>query len=502
MTLSRRMKYRFAAMTLSFAVLIGGMHLGLHRLRRNVDTAFEEYKEARLLERAEFRAALAHVLLRTQDAARVPRVLEELEVAISLLDEFLAFQDTQSGAESEHESQELRIAESSRNGFRRIAASLDTLDNSTPVSAAGMATDLRKSLQNLGRAARAIDREMVHTQRVADVTLASTVLLTAALSISIACLAALLSLWQYRRVIKPVRLLRDSARRFAAGRFGERVDLTGDDEFVEVGDEFNRMAGELDSLYRDLEEKVRVKSRELVRSERLASVGFLAAGVAHEINNPLNIMSGHAELALQRPRDGAGGDLPLDAIRALEIIRDEAFRCKEITDQLLSLAGKRQENHDAVSVVQIASDVKSLVSGLSQFRDRRLELRFDSHEQLLVAGRRTELKQVLLNLTINALEAVAPGVGEVCIDGRRHNRWVEFSVTDNGCGMTPEIAEHLFEPFFTERKEVKRRGVGLGLSITHAIVEAHGGRISVRSDGPQRGSCLTVRLPAIEARGE
>ena len=115
----------------------------------------------------------------------------------------------------------------------------------------------------------------------------------------------------------------------------------------------------------------------------------------------------------------------------------------------------------------------------------------------------TEMKQVLLNLTINALEAVPPVEGEVCIEGHRTRDWVELSVKDNGRGMCPDVLQHVFEPFFTARRgsgnAPSDRGTGLGLSITHAIVESHGGRIQAESDGVGLGARFTVRLPASKA---
>ena len=131
-----------------------------------------------------------------------------------------------------------------------------------------------------------------------------------------------------------------------------------------------------------------------------------------------------------------------------------------------------------------------MTKGLKNYRDRRLTLKLDPAERLQVRANLTEMKQVLLNLTINALEAVQPGDGEVCIEGRRNNEWIELSVRDNGRGMCAEVLSHVFEPFFTARRNNGERaaGTGLGLSITHAIIENHHGRIEAASDGPGRGA--------------
>jgi signal transduction histidine kinase len=299
---------------------------------------------------------------------------------------------------------------------------------------------------------------------------------------------------QYREVMVPLNRLREGVRQIASAQFSERLEEGGQKEFSELAVEFNRMAAELDSFYKMLEEKVEAKSRELVRSERLASVGFLAAGVSHEINNPLNIISGYAELAAKRITSSNDGNAIKDAIHALRVIRDEAFRCKEITSKLLSLAKGDTTSRENLALDSVAREVAVLAGGLKDYRDRMIELKLDS--QLTVTANATEMKQVLLNLTVNALEAVKPGEGKVLIEGHRRNGWVEVSVCDNGYGIAAEALKKVFEPFYTRRVGARAPGTGLGLSITHAIIESHGGRIRAESKGAGQGSRFTVELPA------
>jgi signal transduction histidine kinase len=258
----------------------------------------------------------------------------------------------------------------------------------------------------------------------------------------------------------------------------------------------------LDEYYRRLDQQVRARSRELVRSERLASVGFLAAGVAHEINNPLHIISGYAELTA-RQLDAAGrGPEAAAARQSLRIIREEAFRCKEITERLLDLARGGSDCREPLDLASVARDVAAMTRGLKRYQDRRVTLNMESAQPLEVRANRSEMKQVLLNLTLNALEAVSPEKGEVRIEGRHSDQWVEMSIADNGRGMAPEVLRHVFEPFFTIRRpnasgyDQETRGTGLGLSITHAIVESHGGKILAESGGPGLGARFTIRLPA------
>src|SRR4051812_20902237 len=173
----------------------------------------------------------------------------------------------------------------------------------------------------------------------------------------------------------------------------------------------------------------------------------MAAGVAHEINNPLSIISGYAELILrQLVRSDHDPASLAEAAQGLRIIRDEAFRCKEITQKLLSLATAAARQHEPFSLGRAAQDVAEMVRGLKRFGDRRVVLAIDEPPgRLSVLGNRNEIKQVLLNLTVNALEATSPHGGEVRVQVRRRgegsgdasgNAWVELIVSDNGRGMS------------------------------------------------------------------
>jgi signal transduction histidine kinase len=317
-----------------------------------------------------------------------------------------------------------------------------------------------------------------------------------------------LGLWQYRSVLKPLNRLSGAVRRVARGQFGVRIleggMPTGDDnEFARLAADFNRMADQLDSFYKDLEQKVAEKSKELIRSERLASVGYLAAGVAHEINNPLGIISGYAEYALSEMKNGKPAAAAGDLEGTLKVIRDEAFRCKDITAKLLSLARPGDSQRHPVNLADTAEQVVSILGGLRDFKDRTITVRAESPgDPLVVSAVEGEMKQVLMNLLINALEATDDGTGEVRVTVTRDaDQHVTLTVSDNGRGMTPDTLERVFEPFYTERRprdpnSPPRPGTGLGLSITHAIIQSHGGRITAHSDGPGLGSRFVIELPA------
>jgi len=256
-----------------------------------------------------------------------------------------------------------------------------------------------------------------------------------------------LGILQYQGVVSPLQRLTAGGRKLAAGEFKQRLSERGSPEFAGLAGEFNRMAGELDEFYHRLEEKVTQKSRELTRTERLASVGYLAAGVAHEINNPIAIIAGYAEYSLGQLKQQSPTAGNEDLARSLEVICDEAFRCKQIVGQLLSLARPGEGKRSHVDLGKVARDVLAAVGGLRDFKDRHLNVITRDDGQLTVLAAEAEMKQVMLNLTVNALDAVAPG-GEVQIEVSRNGQWVETRVRDNGRGMTPEALEHRIRTIF------------------------------------------------------
>jgi len=315
-------------------------------------------------------------------------------------------------------------------------------------------------------------------------------------------LAAALNLRRCYGQVRALRRLRENARHLAAGNFKERIQIPESPEFAELAAEFNRMAEQLETLYAESESNALARGGELVRSERLTSVGFLAGGVAHQINNPLGTITGYAELSLRRAEGRLNPQALADIKQALQIIREECFRCKSITEKLLLLAKPSSRTREAMSVTRLIEEVVALTKGLAQSRDRQVRMLVEPKDPLTIWGNVSELRQVALNLTFNALEAIPPLTGEVVLQGARRAGDVELRVLDNGRGMTPEIIQRAFEPFFSDRRPDGERGLGLGLSIAHAIVQAHGGRIFAESDGPGRGSCFTLQFPALVELGD
>jgi signal transduction histidine kinase len=300
----------------------------------------------------------------------------------------------------------------------------------------------------------------------------------------------------YVWIFVPIRKLHQGAARVAFGDFDHRVKLAGRDEMAELAETFNQVVDRFQQIKSKLDKEVRERSRQLVRSERLAGVGFLAAGVAHEINNPLSAIAMAAESLEGRVREAGlakGPPAPQDVAlvtQYLSMIQKEAFRCQQITARLLDFARGQDAPKTRQDLTKIVSDVLELVSHLSKFRGHTIV--FDRQRSCCVEANGPEIKQVVLNMVANALEAME-GKGTLRIDLEEQADEVILSFQDTGCGMTPYVLENLFEPFFTERKSGK--GTGLGLSISHRIVSEHGGRIEAFSEGPGRGSCFRIHLP-------
>lgn len=335
---------------------------------------------------------------------------------------------------------------------------------------------------------------------------------------SLALLVFLLVKW----IIKPVRRLARGARLVAAGRYETRIHLSGGDEMAELAATFNRMTERFQTVMAEQHQEIDIRSRQLVQSARLADVGFLAAGIAHEVNNPLAAIGMAAESldwrlgeVLEQAQAGGASEDDLDGIRQyLLMIQTEAGRVRDLTQRMLDFARRSPESGDddrnLYDIGAIVGEVLDMVGHLKRYGGR--EIAFAGGEQPVRASvNASQIKQVILNLVTNALEATDDG-GRLTIDLRTRPDAIELSVTDDGCGMAPEVADHIFDPFFTTKAggssgtagtggepmadgNAGHTGTGLGLSISHRIVEDHQGSLRAVSAGEGQGSTFTLRLP-------
>jgi signal transduction histidine kinase len=337
--------------------------------------------------------------------------------------------------------------------------------------------------------------DLSHEVRIGYRTLIVT---TWASALAAAVLLAALGVLTYRWVFRPLRLLGHGSRRVAKGDFGFRIRLDTRDEMAELAAALNDMTQRFEEIRDDLDRQVQLRTREVIRNEQLASVGFLAAGVAHEINNPLASIAMCAESLESRiaalPADHADAKVTR---RYLELIQNEAFRCKGITEKLLDFSRLGEVRRQATAIGGLVADVADMLRHVGRFSGKSIEIA--EGPDVLVMVNPQEIKQVVLNLLVNALDCVEDG-GQVQVAVKRSGAEALLTFTDNGCGMTTEVLEHLFEPFFTRRKT--GQGTGLGLSIVHRIVADHGGRIEAHSDGPGMGATFRVTLPVAEITTE
>jgi signal transduction histidine kinase len=262
------------------------------------------------------------------------------------------------------------------------------------------------------------------------------------------------------------------------------------------------------SLYEEVQrsyEELKRSQRLLVRQEKLASLGRLAAGLAHELNNPLSSVAGFAEALQRRAAEGETARPPgaSDVQEYLTLIQEEVARAASIVRRLLDFARQREPTFGVVDLEGVVTKAVSFVQRQARLANQRIVVTPFPEGSRVFADAQM-LQQVLLNLLTNALDAVEGG-GEVRITARQRRRgdgqrpeevWLDVMVSDTGTGISAQDLPRVFDPFFTT-KEVGK-GTGLGLAICQSIVEQHRGTIEVQSEGVGRGTLVTVSLPLAQ----
>lgn len=309
-------------------------------------------------------------------------------------------------------------------------------------------------------------------------------------------------------VHKPVHRLIVGTDRVAAGDLDYKISIETNDELGNLARSFNRMTAKLqranaqiNDWTKTLEDRVDKKTAELrqahehvLRVEKLASIGKLAAIVAHEINNPLAGILVYAKLLLKRM--GRNGDPTQDTAEAkkhLETIAAESARCGEIVKGLLQFARQSKTNAEPNDINEIIQQSVRLVRHKLELTNIRTEIKLDANLHRVVCDAQ-QIKQALVALLINACEAVDQHDGVIAIESRGlpNLSATEIRISDNGIGMDEETKQLVFEPFFTTKEQGK--GVGLGLAVVYGIVTAHAGEIEVES-APRSGTTFVIRLP-------
>lgn len=282
-------------------------------------------------------------------------------------------------------------------------------------------------------------------------------------------------------VLRPIRRILAMARRVMEGDLTARVGIRPPGEMGLLCQALDQMA---DAILEREEQLKAAMSRQISRSEQLASVGRLAAGVAHEINNPLTGILTFAHMLREKP------NMDEQDRQDLDLIIRETTRAAEIVRGLLDFARERPAVKQPLQINDVLRRTLRLLSNQRAFSN--IVIVEDLQEDLpLVDGDPNQLQQVFLNLAMNACEAM-PNGGTLLISSSGEKDKVVVKVTDTGCGIPPEDLDRIFEPFFTTKPVGK--GTGLGLSVSYGIIQQHGGNIQVESK-VGFGSTFTVLLP-------
>ncbi|MBM4161088.1 MAG: HAMP domain-containing protein [Ignavibacteria bacterium] len=307
-----------------------------------------------------------------------------------------------------------------------------------------------------------------------------------------------------KRIANPLQKLEDISRKITEGNYNHEFKAKGPIEIEHLARSLNTMAKQIETEKRELEEwantlerKVEERAEEmkkinaqLFRSEKLASLGKLAAGVAHEINNPLTGILTNSSLLLE--------DVDKDDPRRedVEVMVKETIRCREIVKRLLDFARQTKPQKRLANINALIDNIVLLVRNQASFRSISIEKRLaDQLPELLIDP--DQIQQVFVNIILNAAEAMAKGGKlEIASQPSRDGRSITVTFSDTGPGIPEPHRERIFDPFYT----TKEHGTGLGLSISYGIIEQHGGTISVEST-VGKGSTFTIQLPIVAEEG-
>jgi len=302
-----------------------------------------------------------------------------------------------------------------------------------------------------------------------------------------------------------VKNLLMQTKRIARGDLDAAVENTSNDEMGELSDAFNTMTTSLKSAREELEKwgehleaKVAERTREikqiqtqLIRSEKMVSLGRLVAGITHEINNPLTGILMFANLTSQNPK------LDKTLKSDLDVIINEAQRCAKIVKGLLDFSRESIPQKKPASLNNIMEGTIALIGRQSSFHN--IDIVRDYQKDLpLIPLDENQIQQVFINMLLNASQSM-PGGGSIRITTfTDHDQYVCLKIADTGSGIAEEDLEKIFDPFFTTKRD---KGTGLGLSVSYGIIERHGGKIEVHSKIGE-GTTFTIKLSLSQLGGE
>jgi signal transduction histidine kinase len=299
-------------------------------------------------------------------------------------------------------------------------------------------------------------------------------------------LAALgLGIYLARKISGPVTILLDGVKQVAAGDLGTKIKVDSGDEIGQLALAFNDMTGKLKLHMEEIDKahsEVLKTQKQLLQSEKMAAIGQLAAGLAHEIYNPLNVISGFTEVLIKQGNYTEAGK------RHLEEIYRETGRCQNLIAELLRFAKPKKSGRDLSDIGVMLGETASLVQ--AQAKTQGVVVTVDIPEGLpAVMADKDQMKQVFLNLLLNACQAMPSG-GDLNIRTYVQAGSLAVDIRDTGVGIKAQDIQNIFNPFFTTKAE----GTGLGLALSFAVMESHGGAINVKSE-EGKGALFTLTLP-------
>ncbi len=297
--------------------------------------------------------------------------------------------------------------------------------------------------------------------------------------------ALIVSSFLARGILQPIRDLVSASGRWAKGDFDYQVKITRKDEIGILEETFNFMASSL----KERDDKLReYADRQIMKSERLATIGQLAAGVAHEINNPLGTISVYAQMVLDELEEDT------DSCReSIAVVMKQTNRAGRIVKDLLEFARQSEPEMRMLDINDVLAKAIAITTHPAELQN--IKVLTDLAPDLpAIQGDSDKLQQVFVNITVNALQAMPEG-GALTVRTRMSDvsGFVEIEISDTGCGIPQEHLSKLFDPFFSTKRTGE--GTGLGLSVTLGIIERHNGTIDVKSKVGE-GSTFTIRLPA------
>lgn len=291
----------------------------------------------------------------------------------------------------------------------------------------------------------------------------------------------------------------------------ERFSISPKDEFGELFQSFIKMNEKLIGTYKQLEEhkkQLEQKTQELeliqnklIQTEKIAAVGELTAGIAHELNNPIGGILGYAQFILEKMKKQAesGDQTSLLFSKYIEFIANESKRCRKVIQNLLQFSRSSKMEFSLIDVNVVLSDTIDII--LYQIRLEEIKFKRNYFKDLpLINGDAVQLQQVFMNILINAIKSIPKGrIGEIEVSTHltkeNNKEFVEIRIKDNGRGIPEEYLEKIFHPFFTTRPTGE--GTGLGLSLSYGIVKEHSGHIRVETK-EQIGSMFIILLPVMK----